>query len=31
MIALGLPIPRAIASLPYSRIPGERIGVGDRW
>jgi monoamine oxidase len=25
--ALGLPVPRAIASLPYSRIPGEHLGV----
>jgi monoamine oxidase len=31
LLALGLPVPRAIASLPYSRIPGEHIGVGDRW
>jgi monoamine oxidase len=31
LIALGLPVPPAIASLPYSRIPGEHIGVGDRW
>jgi Flavin containing amine oxidoreductase len=29
--ALGLPVPSGIASLPYSRIPGEHIGVGDRW
>ena len=31
MLAIGLPIPPAIAGLPYSRIPGEHIGVGDRW
>jgi monoamine oxidase len=31
MLALGLPVPRSIASLPYSRIPGEHIGIGDRW
>jgi hypothetical protein len=31
LLALGLPVPAGIASLPYSRIPGERIGVGDRW
>ncbi len=31
LLALGLPVPPAIASLPYSRIPGEHIGVGDRW
>jgi monoamine oxidase len=31
LLALGLPVPRTIASLPYSRIPGEHIGVGDRW
>ena len=29
--ALGLPVPSGIASLPYSRIPGEHIGAGDRW
>lgn len=29
--ALGLAVPSGIASLPYSRIPGEHIGVGDRW
>jgi monoamine oxidase len=28
--ALGLPVPSGIASLPYSRIPGEHIGVDDR-
>ena len=31
LLALGLPVPSGIASLPYSRIPGEHIGVGDRW
>jgi hypothetical protein len=31
LLALGLPVPAGIASLPYSRIPGEHIGVGDRW
>jgi monoamine oxidase len=31
LLALGLPVPKAIASLPYSRIPGEHIGVGDLW
>ncbi len=31
LLALGLPVPHDIASLPYSRIPGENIGVGDRW
>ena len=31
LLALGLPVPKAIASLPYSRIPGEHIGIGDRW
>jgi monoamine oxidase len=31
LLALGLPVPHAIASLPYSRIPGEHIGMGDRW
>ena len=29
--ALGLPVPRRIAALPYSRIPGEHIGAGGRW
>ncbi len=29
-LALGRPIPPANARLPYSRIPGERVGVGDR-
>jgi monoamine oxidase len=27
LLTLGLPVPRGIASLPYSRIPGEHIGV----
>jgi len=31
LLALGLPVPRRIAALPYSRVPGEHIGVGDRW
>jgi monoamine oxidase len=31
LLALGLPVPKAIASLPYSRVPGDHIGVGDRW
>jgi monoamine oxidase len=31
LLALGLPIPPSIAALPYSRIPGEHIGTGDRW
>jgi monoamine oxidase len=31
LLALGLPVPSGIASLPYSRIPGEHIGAGDRW
>jgi monoamine oxidase len=31
LLALGLPVPPSIASLPYSRIPGEHIGIGDRW
>jgi Flavin containing amine oxidoreductase len=31
LLALGLPVPPAVASLPYSRIPGQEIGVGDRW
>ena len=31
LLALGLPVPSGLASLPYSRIPGEHIGVGDRW
>ena len=29
LLALGLPVPTGIASLPYSRIPGEHIGAGD--
>jgi monoamine oxidase len=28
LLALGLPVPQRIASLPYSRVPGEHIGVG---
>jgi hypothetical protein len=31
LLAPGLAVPSAIASLPYSRVPGEHIGVGDRW
>jgi len=31
LLALGLPVPPGMAALPYSRIRGERIGVGDRW
>jgi monoamine oxidase len=28
LLALGLPVPQRIAALPYSRVPGEHIGVG---